>query len=482
MRRRSRVSLLAMVITVGILTTGCISGGASDNTANNEPTTAAPLTTTASSGDTGSTDGSAAGSPAGSPASQQSTAPALKPTGTIEVVSFYPAGSADYKRLQATAARFEATYPGTTVKLIFGGGENTPKIQARWRAGNPPEVNYGFFDGTTQDGRKYATAGQVQALDKWLDAPLQGYDSSWRDAIYPSVIPYISLNDKTYAAPESISTIQLFYNKKIFADQGISVPKTLDDLLAAAAKIKAAGISPFALTGTFNPYMQLWFDYLLLRRAGAKAVQGALTGTTNFASVPGVKEAAADLEKMIKAGYFMEGFQSTDFTAAQLDFFQGKSAMIMMGSWLLGEMKGSIPADFEVGTFAFPSISGGTGDETAVFGGVNGQVVATQSKNPAGGVAWLQFIAQKSNQDAFVKDTGQISAYTGVAAPAGFQDVVDRLDKPDAFVPSYFGVLGAGKPVSDGYEKPIAELFFGKKTAAQMVAAIDGNLRAANGG
>ena len=409
---------------------------------------------------------------------------ASKPTGSIEVVSFYPVGSPDYKRLQDRAGAFEAKYPGTKVNFVFGGGQNTPKIQARWRAGNPPEVSYGFFDGTNSVGLKYAKAGQVQVLDAWLDQPLEGYSSSWRDALLPAVKPFMTMpsDGKTYAVPESISTIQMYYNKKIFADHGITAPKTFDELIAAAEKLKAAGISPFAVTGTFNGYMQFWYDYLLLRRAGAANIESAIAGAKDFASIPGVKEAASDLEKLVKGGYFIDSFKSTDFTAAQLNFFQGKSAMILMGSWMIGEMKDSIPSGFQVGTFPFPSVSGGIGDQNTTFGSSNAMSVAAASKNPATGAAWLQFLAQKENQTSFVSGTGQISAYKTVAPPAGFESVVSGLKQPNAFVPSYFGVFGAGTKITDAYQLPIAELFFGKKDAAGMVAAIDSNLRAATSG
>jgi raffinose/stachyose/melibiose transport system substrate-binding protein len=409
---------------------------------------------------------------------------ASKPTGSIEVVSFYPVGSPDYKRLQDRATAFEAKYPGTKVNFVFGGGQNTPKIQARWRAGNPPEVSYGFFDGTTSPGLKYAQAGQVQALDAWLDQPLAGYSSTWRAALLPSVKPLITMpsDGKTYAVPESISTIQMYYNKKIFTDHGLTPPKTYDEMIASADKLKAAGIAPFAVTGTTNAYMQFWYDYLLLRRTGAANVEAAIAGSKDFASVPGVREAASDLEKLVKGGYFINSFKSTDFTAAQLNFFQGKSAMILMGSWMVGEMKDSIPSGFQIGTFPFPSVSSGVGDQGTIFGSSNTMSVAAASKNPATGVAWLQFLAQEENQTSFVTSTGQISAYNGVAAPAGFESVLAGLKRPNAFVPSYFGVIGAGTKITDAYELPIAELFFGKKDAAGMVAAIDSNLRTATSG
>lgn len=405
-------------------------------------------------------------------------------TGEFEVVSFYPAGSPDYQRLEALAKEFEGRYEGAKVKLVFGGGQDIPQIQARWRAGNPPEVNFGFFGRLpgNPDGMTYVDAGQVQPLTDAVNKPLAGYDKPWKDAVVPAVRNQLTAPDGTYyAVPEAVTTIQFFYNKKIFSDLGIQPPGTLDELYAAADKVKASGVAPFAVTGTFAPYLQLYLDYLLLRRAGGQNVLDAIDGKKDFASLPGVREAAADLEKMVDSGYFMDNFKSTDFTAAQLAFFQGKSAMILMGSWLIGEMKQSIPPGFEVGTFPFPTIPGAAGDQKGVFGFVNLQTVAKQSKNPALGVAWLQFLAEKGNQQKFVEQTGNISAYAGVPAPAGFEAQAELLNQENAFWPSYFAALSQPAAVKDAYGVPITKVFFGELDAAGLVSGIDEGLKKARG-
>ena len=44
--------------------------------------------------------------------------------------------------------------------------------------------------------------------------------------------------------PFAIQMESVIYNTKVFADNGIAVPNTLDELNAAADKLKAAGITP----------------------------------------------------------------------------------------------------------------------------------------------------------------------------------------------------------------------------------------------
>jgi ABC-type glycerol-3-phosphate transport system substrate-binding protein len=411
---------------------------------------------------------------------------ATRISGPLEVVSYQAPGSPMWSRYQRLAKQFEKLYPGTHIKLTFGGGSGEPPIAARYRAGDPPDVDPSVAG---PDG-PFAAAGQLLDLGPALKTKMPSYKSSWRNAIYKSVLPFLQ-NSKTHryvVAPESVTTIQFFYNKAIFAKYGITPPKTLDQLFAAAAKLKANGVAPFAVTGTFDFYMELYYDYLLLRYSGATPVEHALAGTTvpssqrvEFNAIPGATQAAAKLGQMVSNGWFMPGFQSTDFTSAQLAFFQGKTAMILMGSWLQSEMAGKIPAGFKLGTFSFPTVPGAHGDQTGTFGGVQFYEIAAKSKHRAAAIAWLKFIANKANQTSYVRQLGAISAYKGVPAPAGFQDTVDKL-ATGVIVPSYFNLFGLPTNVQAAYQGPIAKLFFGQEDPNSVVPDISKGLDAAYGG
>ena len=399
--------------------------------------------------------------------------------GKLEVVSFYPEGAPDYENLVSIDKGFAEEHDGAKVELVFGGGQNAPNIQARWRAGNPPEVNVGFF-GPTAEAQAYAREGQVRDLTDAMDEDLPGTDGSWRDAILPSVLPWVSMDDRIYAIPRELTVVNFFYNKRLFEQNGLEPPRTWPQFLEVCRKLKAAGVAPLAVTGTFPGYMQFYLDYLLLRHVGAEPVEQAIAGKRSFASLPGVHEAAADLEQLVRSGAFMDGFQGTDFTAAQLAFFQGKAAMILMGSWLVGEMKASIPDDFELGTFPFPSVPGGAGDQDGIFGGVNVMVVAEQSKNPDLGVDWLRYFSRPEVQEKRVEQLDTISGFAGVQPPEYERDAAKKLAAGASFEPSYFNLFSLGKAKLDAYQQPITRLFFGKSDADQLVASIDRGLASAS--
>lgn len=401
-------------------------------------------------------------------------------TGPLEIVSFYPQGTAEWNRLQGLADEFAADHEGVVPKLTFGGGQDVPAIEARWRSGTPPEVNVGFFSLADADGGDWVAAGDVEDLTTAMGEQAIGYDSSWKDSMLPGVADLVTLKDgKIYAVPSSVTTIQFFYNKKIFDDHGIEVPKTLDELLAAADRLRDAGVAPFTVTGTFLPYMQMYWDYLALRYIGYDGLKSAIDGDAELATLPGAAEAAAALEKVTAEGNFTAGFRGTDFTAAQMNFFQGKAAMILMGSWLQGEMADAIPADFELGTFAFPTVEGGHGAADGLFGTINTYTIAAHSPNPSAGVEFVRFVSSKDNQEAMVESTKSISGFRGVKAPAGFEDVTAQLEKGAAFSPSFMDILSQSQEVQNAYNQPIARLFFGEIDGATMLQQMSDGLAAA---
>lgn len=409
---------------------------------------------------------------------------AVRATGNVEIVSFYPEGAPDYENLVSINKSFEATHPGTHTSLTFGGGQSAPNIVARFRGGNPPEVNFGFF-GQGQEQSAYATSGQLVDLTGAMNQALPksygyGKNVKWKDALLPAVKPFVTLNKKYYAVPSEITAITFFYNRAIFKKAGLQPPRTWAQFLAVSRRLKNSGVTPLTVTGTFNGYMQLYLDYLIARRAGTAAPLAAIAGKRSFSSVPGVSAAANDLQTLVKNGYFLKGFQATDFTAAQLNFFQGKAAMILMGTWLEGEMKDSIPPGFELGTFPFPTIPGGKGNGV-VFGAVNDRTVAAKSANPQLGVEWLRYNARKDVQRARIKYLQYISPYTGIKADAKYVLLQKSFEgKNGTFAVDYFGLFGQSKAVRDAYQVPVAKVFFGKENARQMVNEITAGLKSAH--
>jgi raffinose/stachyose/melibiose transport system substrate-binding protein len=125
-----------------------------------------------------------------------------------------------------------------------------------------------------------------------------------------------------------LNTLTVAYNKDIFANLGLKVPTTLDELLALVPKIKAAGLQPMSLNAKDQwPNGDLWFSQLAYTDPNAMQLRKAEAGKAPWDS-PQFLDAANNIQKMAKAGVFSENSASLDFTGAYTEFATGKSAMV----------------------------------------------------------------------------------------------------------------------------------------------------------
>ena len=146
-------------------------------------------------------------------------------------------GDADAAVMKAAGKAFEDANPGVTVKVeAISWGDGYAKVLAAAAAKKGPDVFTGGLSwgisagnkGALADLRKLGVASYVQPK-----VPAQ---------IYKALVGYKST--KVYAVPFDLTLMMMFYDKTTMANAGItSVPKTVDEFNAAAAKLKTAGVA-----------------------------------------------------------------------------------------------------------------------------------------------------------------------------------------------------------------------------------------------
>lgn len=210
-----------------------------------------------------------------------------------------------------------------------------------------------------------------------------------------------SFNGKLYGFPRNSDFWVLFYNKKIFADNGITPPATEAELIKAVEVLKAKKIVPIAMDGRDAWTSGIWFDTMLQRVSGSwDNSKKALDGTGTFNDENTVAAGAA-IKRWVDAGVFGNGFLNQDYGAARNMFGQGKAAMFMMGQWEMGMAADeNFPAEVRdnIGAIAIPTVEGGKGttsDLTAWFGG--GYSVSEKSEHKEEAIAFLQWMFKPEN-------------------------------------------------------------------------------------
>jgi multiple sugar transport system substrate-binding protein len=239
---------------------------------------------------------------------------------------------------------FKKTHPGTDVKVSFV-DEEAYKVQLPgWLSTVAPDI-VNWHDGERM--AYYAQRGLFEDLSgDWAK-------NGWND-MYASTKEASSYKGKQYAAPTVYYSWGMFYRKDLFQKVGISgEPKTWDQFLDDCKKLKAAGITPIAVAGRDSWTLAGWFDYLDLRLNGNAFHQKLMAGDIAYTD-PRVKKVYTTWKQLIDAGYFIDNSLSYDLDAVQPFLFQGKAAMMLMGTFITAGFPPNVKP--EMGYFQFPII------------------------------------------------------------------------------------------------------------------------------
>lgn len=221
----------------------------------------------------------------------------------------------------------------------------------------------------------------------------------------------------SFPSPTPGATFGVFYSKKTFAKAGVEVPKNLGDLTAAMGKIKAAGVTPLYLAGkdgwtllqhrnAVNPLMNLSGDTIakLNKNEVRWDAIGELTDQYNA------------LESWVKSGFLNSDVLTGTYEQSQKAVVEGKAAMIINGTWAIGEIaKLSDTAKDDVGFFPIPSKDGAT---MLGVSGADGLHIAKKSPNIENAKTFLRYLITAETAQKFMDTAPGISNFTDVLVPA----------------------------------------------------------------
>ncbi len=164
-------------------------------------------------------------------------------------------------------------------------------------------------------------AAIVPVLDAGLIRPLDDLIAKHGQELKANQL--VRLDGKVMAISTQVNNQHLMYRADILNELGLEVPETYDDVLAAAATIRDAGVVEYPLGGTYKQGWNLAEEFvnMYLGMGGSFFTDGAQPAIDNA-------EGVAALEMMKKLTAYMDPeFLVSDSTYVQQQFQQGKIAM-----------------------------------------------------------------------------------------------------------------------------------------------------------
>jgi raffinose/stachyose/melibiose transport system substrate-binding protein len=215
----------------------------------------------------------------------------------------------------------------------------------------------------------------------------------------PGSLDGFSKEGKLYGLSRGVDYFVLYYNKKIFADNGLQPPTTTSELLDVVHKLRQKNINPIAINGMDGWSLPIWFEYVVQRETGEfHTMDKALNRQASFTD-PAFVAAAQNMQKLALEKGFADGYLTADYGAARNLFGQQQAAMYLMGNWEAGlATDENFSEEFRenVGALPYPaSDKGKTTDVAAWFGG--GYAISKNTEHKEEAVAFLKYFFKPEN-------------------------------------------------------------------------------------
>ena len=230
----------------------------------------------------------------------------------------------------------------------------------------------------------------------------------------PAALQRFSKHDGQWvAAPVNVhSTNWVWANKKVLDDNGIEMPTTWDELVAAFDTLAAAGVTPVAHGG------QAWqdatiFDAVVMSTGGPDFYQSAFIDLDQDALKSDTMIEAFERMSVIRS-HVDENFSGRDWNLATAMVINGEAGFQFMGDWAKGEFLNAdqVPGE-DFLCFRFPGAQDQVtfnSDQFAMFD-QGGEVSAQQA-------ALANAIMSPEFQVAFNTVKGSVPARTDVSDEA----------------------------------------------------------------
>jgi raffinose/stachyose/melibiose transport system substrate-binding protein len=324
------------------------------------------------------------------------------------------------KMLGILVDSYHAKNPNTTVTITW---TQMPGIWQQLQAAFTADSGYPdifWFDGAH---RQWAAAGWVADLTNAL---------TWKNvadwAKTAGMLPGPDGKDHVYFYTEYASSGELFYNRQMFKDFGITVPDSLqfdeDAFKNVVQTVTGKGVAAFAnANGDRTTPGQNLPTYLLLSKLGQDDLIKLWKGDVSWTD-PRVVAVLQYFEDLVKLKAYPATFSSMTLSESHHYFHtEHKAAMFPCPSWYTARAfvpvdQGGQPTDFDLGFLNYPAMKDGKGAKAKFLDPGGSQSASQKSKYRDQAIAVLdgytdigwatQWVGVTSNPTAVKIDASKI--------------------------------------------------------------------------
>lgn len=274
-------------------------------------------------------------------------------------------------------------------------------IKQSFRTNDKPDL---FTWHTGDSLAELVEAGMVaETTDLWAEATANG-------DVPEGLIDNYTYDDKQYCVPLNVVYWVMYYNKQIYADNGLEVPTTWDELMSNAQTLVDNGVVPFHQMNIIFEFV--WFQ-TVLAGSDPEAYVGLQDGSVSYTD-PAVVDAMEVWHQMQTDGYFIDPGVTTD---PQTLLQTGEVAMANFGTFFSGQLNSlDMVPDEDYGIFAIPNVNPDLTAQQAIVE-TGPLCVGAGSANEAAALDYSAWWMSVDAQEAWTEAFGDVSFNPNVESP-----------------------------------------------------------------
>lgn len=321
--------------------------------------------------------------------------------------------------LDEMIASFEEENPNITIDVQRVSVDSfNQTVMTRFAAGDVPDL----FTFSENDVADMVPSGYVHDLSD--SANLANYTEGMLDTL--------SLDGKVYALPMANDFMCVTYNKKAFADAGITeVPQTWSDFIAACEKLKEQEILPiasgFSEQWVINGTSQTAYCASVLANGGPD-LASLVDRSAKFEDTAQWKDCLTKLQELYP--YMNADPFGADQNACYSMLANGEAAMILNGTWTVTNASTMNP-DGEFGIFAFPASETAEDNKMPMCPASSAFAVSEESEHREEAVQFVEYITSPESATLYAEKGAGIPIIKGVdtsALTGGLKDAADIMN------------------------------------------------------
>jgi multiple sugar transport system substrate-binding protein len=334
---------------------------------------------------------------------------------------------------------YEKSHPDVDVKVLYVNQDySLQKVSTAVRGGSPPDISYLYGSWAPN----IATVPSLVDLTSTVKKP----SVNWND-FYPGERKVATVGSKVVGMPALVDNLAIVYNKKLFADAGISPPSadwTWDDFRAAAKKLTDPTTKQFGWSMPANDSEDtVWHWEAMLWEAGGQILNADNT------------KAAFDSPQGLRAMTMLRDMAVTD-KSVYLDttnskytdlFNAGKIAMLVTGPWDLSTFH------LDTGVQIMPAFAGSSAGHQTIAGPDNWVVFDNGTARRTAALDFLTWLTAPAQVKTWSLQTGDLPTRASVANNAQLtQQMNAKLPGVKTFIANLANVKNA-RPQIPEYPK-----------------------------